>query len=136
VIIREVSAGGVVLAGDRVLVLETVKGAWVLPKGKLQSGEDYARAAIREVAEETGVRARVVRKLDITRYSYQSRGQTIQKSVHWFVMTPESGTVVLPTHGFRQVVWLSPDDAVARLSGKAERELLAALHRPMEEPKP
>jgi 8-oxo-dGTP pyrophosphatase MutT (NUDIX family) len=128
--ILEISAGGLVIAGDRIVVLQNASGTWVLPKGKLRSGEDYARAAIREVGEETGVRARVVRKLEITRYSYQSRGHAIEKSVYWFLMEPESGTVVLPTDGFRRVVWLSLDEAVEKLSWEGERGVVAALARP------
>ena len=58
--------------GDRVLLLENARGEWVFPKGKLERGEHYSRAAIREVAEETGLRARVVRSLQLTRYVYQS----------------------------------------------------------------
>jgi 8-oxo-dGTP pyrophosphatase MutT (NUDIX family) len=124
--IKEIAAGGVVVNGDRVLLLENARGEWVFPKGKLERGEHYSRAAIREVAEETGLRARVVRPLQLTCYVYQSGGQPIEKTVHWFLMAPESGTVVMPVERFRQAIWLGLDDAAHRLTWEEDRGLIAA----------
>jgi len=63
---KEISAGGVVVDDGRVLVLENTSREWVFPKGKLKRGEPYSRAATREVAEETGLRARIMRPLQST----------------------------------------------------------------------
>jgi 8-oxo-dGTP pyrophosphatase MutT (NUDIX family) len=124
--IKEIAAGGVVVNGDRVLLLENARGEWVFPKGKLERGEHYSRAAIREVAEETGLRARVVCALPQTRYVYQMGEQPIEKTVHWFLMAPESGTVVMPVERFRQAIWLGLDDAAHRLTWEEDRGLIAA----------
>jgi ADP-ribose pyrophosphatase YjhB (NUDIX family) len=78
------------------------------------------------VAEETGLRARVVRPLQLTRYVYQSGDQPIEKTVHWFLMAPESGTVVMPVERFRQAIWLGLDDAAHRLTWEEDRGLIAA----------
>ncbi|HZT07726.1 MAG TPA: NUDIX domain-containing protein [Chloroflexota bacterium] len=43
----EVSAGGVVYHADRVLLLRTASGAWVMPKGRVEPGESTAEAAVR-----------------------------------------------------------------------------------------
>ena len=123
---KEISAGGVVVDDGRVLVLENTSREWVFPKGKLKRGEPYSRAATREVAEETGLRARIMRPLQSTHYVYKSGGLPIEKTVRWFLMTPESGTVVLRMHGLRQAVWLSLDAAAERLTWDEDRGLIAA----------
>ena len=41
---------------------------WSLPKGKLERGEEWEQAALREVEEETGVRGELVRELDPVGY--------------------------------------------------------------------
>jgi len=66
---REFSAGGIVVRRmrGRPFVAAIRPGGktdvWALPKGLVGSGEDPAATALREVAEETGVRATVARKL-------------------------------------------------------------------------
>ncbi len=64
-------AGGVVVRRDRdtlrylVVTAKTESKSWVLPKGRIESGESPAEAAHREVLEESGVRAIVRESLDI-----------------------------------------------------------------------
>ena len=67
---REFSAGGVLvrrLRGEWVLAAirpaGKPRGVWVLPKGQIDEGESGPAAAVREVAEETGVHGRSSRKL-------------------------------------------------------------------------
>ena len=48
---EEISAGGVVLFGNAVLLLRKFNGDWVLPKGKVEEEETKQDAAVREVSE-------------------------------------------------------------------------------------
>ncbi|GAA3703396.1 NUDIX domain-containing protein [Arthrobacter ginkgonis] len=48
-------------AGEVLLVRRADNGRWTLPAGILEPGEEPARGCVREVLEETGVSARVVR---------------------------------------------------------------------------
>ncbi len=62
------SAGGVVCDGeDRVALVEQRdrknRWHWTLPKGRIDAGESAETAALREVYEESGLRARIVRLL-------------------------------------------------------------------------
>ncbi len=57
-----VSAGGVVLRkeGDRYMIAmeqqeKYMDGAWFLPKGHVEEGEDFEAAARREIEEEVGI---------------------------------------------------------------------------------
>ena len=58
-----VGVGGVVLAGDQVLLVkrgaEPSKGIWSIPGGGVEIGETLAQACAREVAEETALQVRV-----------------------------------------------------------------------------
>ncbi len=76
----EVSAGGVVVRGDEVVVIvptrRAASGAKVLalPKGHVDPGETPIEAATREVREEAGVEADLVEELGQVRYWYQRSG--------------------------------------------------------------
>ena len=58
-----VGVGAVVLRGDSVLLIRRGKppmqGQWTIPGGRLEFGETIIAATLREVAEETGVTARI-----------------------------------------------------------------------------
>ena len=82
---REVSAGIVVFAGDRVLIILNRYGEWVLPKGKLEPLRPR-QAALREVLEETCVEAVILCSLGTTEYTYVSdvTGELVDKTVYWY----------------------------------------------------
>ncbi len=92
---HEVSAGVVVFRDGEVLVIRNRFGEWVLPKGKVEPGESLEAAALREVREETGVQAEILRPAGMTEYSYLSEhtGEPVDKAVRWFLghVTEDSG---------------------------------------------
>ncbi len=95
--ITEITAGGIVFNGDRVLVLKNLKGAWVFPKGHVELGESHEQAALREVQEESGLHARIIGRAGMSSfhfYSYMDRA-VHRKIVYWFEMeTDDTGVVV------------------------------------------
>src|SRR5580704_11682789 len=88
---REVSAGGVVVRDGQVAVIVPTRRApygsraVALPKGHIDPGETALQAAEREVLEETGIVAEPLRELGEARYWYRRDGQTIPKSVAFFL---------------------------------------------------
>jgi ADP-ribose pyrophosphatase YjhB (NUDIX family) len=64
-----VAVGAIILAGDRVLLIERgvppARGMWSVPGGKLEHGERLADAVEREVHEETGLRVRCGPLVDV-----------------------------------------------------------------------
>ena len=117
------AAGGVVLRDGRVAVVHRPKyDDWSLPKGKLESGESWEQAALREVEEEIGVRARLGRELEPVRYTHKGR----PKVVRYWVMDAEGGEFV-PNDEVDEVRWLAPDEARALLSHDADRGLVAGV---------
>src|SRR3954470_4647558 len=88
-------AGGVVLDADgRIAVVHRTRyDDWSLPKGKLDAGESFEQAALREVEEETGLRARPLRALPSVHY-HDGRGRP--KVVRYWLMEVESDPGFVP----------------------------------------
>ncbi len=129
------SAGGVVVRDDEVIVIvprrRGTQGGHVLglPKGHPDGDESDVQAATREVREETGVIAEPVAKLGEIRYSYERRGEAIDKRVVFFLFEYRSGELS-HDHEIEQVRWMPLEDAVRDLTYSGEREMVArALSR-------
>src|SRR5450755_2851698 len=96
---QEISAGGVVLRGEQVVVIVPTRRApdgsrvLALPKGHVDPGETALQAAEREVREETGIVAEPVCELGETRYWYRREGRTIGKSVAFFLFSHVGGDI-------------------------------------------
>ena len=100
----------------------------MLPKGQLGEGESGAAAAVREVAEETGVQSRVVSKLGATRYWFSWEGERVFKVVSFFLVRYVSGRLGEIPEEFRhevaEVRWLPLAEAPGLLAYRGERELV------------
>lgn len=88
------SCGGVVIYRGKILTLyKSYKNkyeGWVLPKGTVEEGEEFQDTAIREVQEETGVQASIVKYIGKSKYTFSIPEDTVEKEVHWFLMTANS----------------------------------------------
>ncbi|HEU4741398.1 MAG TPA: NUDIX hydrolase [Meiothermus sp.] len=113
-------AGGVVFnqAGE-VLLLRDRMGYWVFPKGHVDQGESLEQAAIREVQEETGIRAQVVAELSPTRYT---NNKGIQREIRWFLMRGEGKAQLEP--GMTGVGFFEPEEARRLLAFPDDLSLL------------
>jgi 8-oxo-dGTP diphosphatase len=96
---------------------------WTVPKGKLDPGEDHASAALREVAEETGLRCTLGPELAST--SYRDRRDR-PKHVRYWAMTPVDGAFT-PTDEVDEVRWVPVEAARSLLSYRRDEPLLEAL---------
>ncbi len=128
-----ISAGGVVVLGNSILMLKKMNGDWVLPKGKVEPKESTEEAALREVKEEAGIKAMLVNYIGETRYqfkNYWSKNRVIDKRVHWYLMTALS-THPLPqrAEGFQEAMFIPMDKVMDMAKYDDEKEILAeAMH--------
>ena len=118
------AAGGVVVRDGLVCVVHRpLYDDWTLPKGKLDPGEGFEQAALREVEEETGFRCRLVRELESTEYE-DAKGRP--KIVRYWLMEVEGGEFE-PNDEVDGVRWLSPGEAADQLTYDRDRRLLERL---------
>jgi 8-oxo-dGTP pyrophosphatase MutT (NUDIX family) len=128
---RELSAGGVVVRGEEIVVIVPTRRAsdgsrvLALPKGHIDPGENALQAATREVREETGVVGEPVRELGEARYWYRRDGQTIPKSVSFFLFEYVEGDTADHDDEVEEARWIALKDAQDELSHAAEREMVA-----------
>lgn len=122
------AAGGVLWrpAGDGVeicLVHRPYRSDWSLPKGKLDGSEHSLAAAVREVFEETGVRAEPQMRLPEVAYTMPDG---VPKTVDFWLMRAGDGPAVDPQDPTEvdAVLWLPPREAVARLTYPDDRRLV------------
>ncbi|MEL6919363.1 MAG: NUDIX domain-containing protein [Bacteroidota bacterium] len=106
-----VAAGGVVTNKEGKVLFIYRNDKWDLPKGKLDKGESIEEAALREVAEETGVKGLKIENFLRTTYHVFKRNGTYKlKEVHWFAMkTGYDGKLKgQKSEGIVKVKWKGP----------------------------
>ena len=119
------AAGGVLLrageGGVEVAVIHRPKYEdWSLPKGKLEPDEGFEQAALREVEEETGMRAEL--RDELASISYRDRkGRT--KVVRYWLMRPTEGEFE-PGSEVDELRWLAPEEAQRQLSYEHDAALV------------
>lgn len=88
------SCGGVVIFRGKILLLyknyRNKYEGWVLPKGTVESGESHEETALREVKEESGAKAEIIKYVGKSQYSFSVPGDTVEKDVHWYLMIGNS----------------------------------------------
>jgi 8-oxo-dGTP pyrophosphatase MutT (NUDIX family) len=96
-----------------------------LPKGHVDPGETPPQAARREVREETGVTAELVRELGEIRYWYRRDGRTIGKLVSFFLFAYVTGDTGDHDDEIEEARWMPLREARHALSYEGEREMAA-----------
>lgn len=118
------AAGGVVIRDGKVAVVHRDRyDDWSLPKGKLDKGESFEQAAMREVLEETGLQVELGEELEPVSYVDQ-KGRP--KVVRYWLMEVVGGEFQANDE-VDELRWLAPGDAVELLSYPHDRELVEGI---------
>jgi 8-oxo-dGTP pyrophosphatase MutT (NUDIX family) len=117
------AAGGVVMRDGQVALVHRPRyDDWTLPKGKLDPGESFEEAALREVAEETGLHGVLVRELPGTTYKVAGRPKVVR---YWLMDVQHEGPFV-PNDETDQLRWVTPDEALRLLTYDRDRDVVRA----------
>lgn len=128
------SAGGVIYqidgAGLQVALIATQRGGrWGLPKGHVRRGETAEAAAIREIAEETGLQGDVERHLATIEYWFRAGATRIHKYVDFFLVRYVGGVLIPQQAEVDDARWFPLDEALRLASFERERDVLEQVRR-------
>ena len=132
---EETSAGGVVLdrqdrrAQVALIARRDRRGrlVWSLPKGHQETGETLEQAAIREVREETGLDATILRSLGSIDFWFMADRTRVHKTVHHFLMLATTLDLSDDDAEVDEVAWVPLGDAAAKLRYAGERRTVEAV---------
>lgn len=131
---NETSAGGIaVKVVDGVALAACIgrrnragKLEWCLPKGHIEEGETPEDAAIREVAEETGIEADIIQRIGVIDYWFTGDDRRVHKVVHHYLLEARGGRITTendPDHEAEVAEWIPVADLGTRLAFPNERKM-------------
>ncbi len=101
---------------------------WSLPKGHIEVGETAEQTAMREVAEETGVRGSVLAALGSIDYWFVTDGRRVHKTVHHYLMRFSGGELSDDDVEVAEVAWVPIRELPSKLAYADERRLAEVAH--------
>lgn len=124
------SAGGIVVRkGNKPEVLvcqHSQHHGWVFPKGLIGDHlekETKESTALREVKEETGVEAKIIKLLAPVTYWFKMKNETIKKTVYYFLMEYVDGDIKKHDKEMENVEFLPMDEVEERLTYKSDKKV-------------
>jgi 8-oxo-dGTP pyrophosphatase MutT (NUDIX family) len=142
---REFSAGGIVYKKNNKKTLWLIiqpeggghwsKGRWQFPKGIIEEGEKAQATAEREIEEETGVRAKAIKKVeDLRIFFFDEKKNRIFKTISLFLMSYQGeGKRKEDREKIAEIAWLPYNQAHERLTFDTEKKALEKAKKALEE---
>ncbi|MEG0769243.1 MAG: NUDIX domain-containing protein [Ruthenibacterium sp.] len=97
-------------------------GHWAFPKGHVEKGESEQQTALRELREETGIRAEL--RSDYREVTAYSPARGVKKDVVLYIGRVTGGALRAQPEEVRTAQFLPYDEALVRLTYTADKQLL------------
>jgi 8-oxo-dGTP pyrophosphatase MutT (NUDIX family) len=135
--VDEFSAGGLVVDLDAeiprgALIARTDRRGrllWSLPKGHIEAGETAEQAAVREVAEETGISGEILAELGTIDFWFVADGRRVHKTVRHYLLRATGGELSDADIEVAEVAWVPLPAIAAQLAYPDERGLVDTAGR-------
>lgn len=111
-----ISAGGIIYRMDGntplFLAVKNVYDKWTFPKGKVEEGETWQEAAVREIREETGIEeAEILGEVGEIKFTDKSGDEPLKKNVHFYlVKTNQTQTKVSEGTHIKEIKWMTEEE--------------------------
>jgi 8-oxo-dGTP pyrophosphatase MutT (NUDIX family) len=109
---------------------------WSLPKGHIEDGETIEETAVREVKEETGISAHVLRPLGSIDYWFVAERRRVHKTVHHYLLEAVGGELSDEDGEVTEVAWVPVAELEAKLAYADERKLVRQARALFDEEEP
>lgn len=118
----EKSCGAVIFDGDKVLVIQQVKGHWGFPKGHVEGGESEVETAMREIKEETNLDVEINEEYRYVEHYSPEAG--IEKDVVFFIAKKTGGEIRVQEEEVKATEWLLPREAIERVTFDSSKTVM------------
>ena len=118
----EKSCGAVVFDGNKILIIQQVKGHWGFPKGHVEDGETEIQTAVREIKEETNLDVEIDESKRFVEHYSPEEG--LEKDVVFFVAKKIGGEIKVQEEEVKDTKWLTPREAMDRLTYESSKNIL------------
>lgn len=120
-----IAGGGVVHESNKLLIIKR-NGVYDLPKGHLDEGETIEECAVREVEEETGVKAKITKLLHETFHTYIYKKNYVLKHTYWYEMESiQEGQKLIPQteEGIEDIIWIPKEEVNKKIEGNTYKSI-------------
>ncbi len=125
--IKENSAGGIVFRKEKekifILMIRDHNDKYTFPKGFIEKGETVKVAALREVEEETGVKAELIEKLNDLKFFFVRDGEKVFKTVSFYLMKTEQKELT-PQWEVKGADWIEIEQVIEKSGYKNQEPLI------------
>ncbi|EOT30056.1 NUDIX hydrolase [Enterococcus saccharolyticus] len=107
---------------QEIIIVQAPNGAYFLPGGEIEQGENHLQAINREMLEEVGFEVKVGNYLgEALEYFYSSHRDTYYEHPGYFYVVDAWEKVAEPTETTNELAWVTPADAMLLLKRGSHR---------------
>ena len=125
------AAGGLVKNEKNEYLFIFRRKRWDLPKGKLDKGETIEEAALREVKEESGLKAVLLEHFICPTYHIYPLNETfVIKTTYWYLMSASCTEKLKPQteEDITEIMWLAPEK-ISKIKANTFPSILEVINR-------